>query len=69
MKNNHISETTVQAFLAHVEGEPFVLADVAAALNLDEETAISILIYLIENKILEVTCTWVPKKSSALNKQ
>jgi len=62
MKQNFIPEELVKSFLDHVEGKSFVLADVAVALNLDEETAVSILIYLIENKILDVTCTWVPNK-------
>ncbi|HWW40029.1 hypothetical protein [Pedobacter sp.] len=62
MKENFIPEELVKAFLEHVEGKSFTLVDVAVALNLDEETAVSILIYLIENKILDVTCTWVPNK-------
>ncbi|PTS95402.1 hypothetical protein DBR11_21420 [Pedobacter sp. HMWF019] len=62
MKENFIPEELVKAFLEHVEGKSFTLVDVAVALNLDDETAVSILIYLIENKILDVTCTWVPNK-------
>jgi len=62
MKENFISEEMVKVFLDHVEGKSFALADVAVDLNLDEETAVSILIYLLENKLLDVTCTWVPNK-------
>lgn len=62
MKENFIPEELVKAFLDHVEGKSFALADVAVALNMDEETAVSILIYLLENKLLDVTCTWVPNK-------
>jgi len=62
MKENFIPEELVKAFLEHVEEKSFTLVDVALALNLDEETAVSILIYVIENKLLDVTCTWVPNK-------
>jgi len=62
MKENFIPEELVNAFLEHVEGKSFTLPDVAVALDLDEETAVSILIYVIENKLLDVTCTWVPNK-------
>jgi hypothetical protein len=62
MKENFIPEKLVKAFLDHVEGKSFGLAEVAVALDLDEETAVSILIYVIENKLLDVSCTWVPNK-------
>jgi len=62
MKENFIPEELVKVFLKHVEGKSFTLTDVAVALDLDEETAVSILIYSIENKLLDVTCTWVPNK-------
>jgi len=62
MKENFIPEELVKAFLDHVDGKPFTLPEVAVALDLDEEIAVSILIYLIENKLLDVTCTWVPNK-------
>ncbi|HWW38065.1 hypothetical protein [Pedobacter sp.] len=62
MKENFIPEELVKAFLEHVEGKSFTLPEVAVALNLDEETTVSILIYAIENKLLDVTCTWVPNK-------
>jgi uncharacterized protein YaaR (DUF327 family) len=62
MKENFIPEELVKAFLEHVEGKSFTLAEVAVALDIDEETAVSILIYVIENKLLDVTCTWVPNK-------
>jgi len=62
MKENFIPEELVKTFLEHVEGKSFGLAEVAVALDLDEETTVSILIYVIENKLLDVTCTWVPNK-------
>jgi len=62
MKENFIPEELVKAFLEHVEGKSFTLVDVAVALEIDEQTAVSILIYAIENKLLDVTCTWVPNK-------
>jgi hypothetical protein len=61
MKENFIPESKVMAFLEHVKGKAFVISDVAVALGIDEEEAVSILIYLLENKLLDVTCTWVPK--------
>ena len=62
MKENFIPEELVKAFLEHVEGKPFTLPEVAVALEINEEIAVNILIYLIENKLLDVTCTWVPKE-------
>nr|WP_199082317.1 hypothetical protein [Pedobacter sp. ASV19] len=61
MKENFITEELVKAFQDHVEGRSFTLPEVAVALDIDEEIAVNILIYLIENKMLDVTCTWVPK--------
>jgi len=62
MKENFIPEKLVKAFLEQVDGKPFTLPEVAVALDIDEEIAVNILIYLIENKLLDVTCTWVPNK-------
>ena len=62
MKENFIPGELVEAFLDHVDGKPFTIPEVAVALDINEETAVSILIYLIENKMLDVTCTWVPNK-------
>jgi len=67
MKENFISESKVIAFLEHVKGKSFVIAEVAVALGIDEEEAVSILIYLLENKLLEVTCTWVPKRGNMIS--
>lgn len=60
--NPPITATELREFLNHVEGKSFVLADVAAALKLEEKRAINILMLLIDNKMLDVTCTWVPTK-------
>lgn len=61
MKENFITESQVLAFLEQVKEKPFVLAEVAETLGIDEDEAASILIYLLDNKLLEATCTWVPK--------
>jgi len=62
MKENFIPKELVKAFLEHVDGKPFTLPEVAVALEINEEIAVNILIYLIENKLIDVTCTWVPNK-------
>jgi hypothetical protein len=57
-----ITDTELKAFLAYVEGKSFVIAEVAAALNLSDEKALDIMLLLTENEMLDVTCTWVPSK-------
>ena len=61
MKYNTITQEQVNAFLTAVGKEAFTMEEVIDKLQISNEEAICILIHLINNKLLKVTCKWIPE--------